>query len=490
MPLQTRIQLFTTQLLTSKERLEGLEASIIVNSSEKAIAEIVILAEGLNQTDQKDLERRYPKLRMLPCNERPDFALLVQTACDYGHPDAIKVISNSDIWLDLEHSDLASLLTAFRNNSNLVFTLTRRQDDHPEQLLSVDGVIPEFLSSDAWVFGESPRPFPCHGIYLGIQDMERLVNATLEMQGYAIANACSWLRAVHLETTTNNYHDYNQAWLEKTVQANPLLLASNLPEARVVLPPCHGHLDREPLNYEHFTPSWGEFIHRWILVDLLQASHADSRLSLLWLLALAYNHNRFLIAYVGQETDPAIIDLLDSFHILTGRSLCIKGFSIKSLMEQNPSRDRCWASSPAVIGPEMIKSHLPLICRSCKEQNPIKLSWLNLYQKNKTTLHDQLRVLKGIDPKGADILVRFSQDRPYRWLESVLVVCSEWIYANAARYIILLRSVLPVNPEIRRRVRNLDKRSKPPGYILEVKNKQSQQLLRKLKCWISRRKLS
>jgi hypothetical protein len=134
----------------------------------------------------------------------------------------------------------------------------------------------------------------------------------------------------------------------------------------------------------------------------------------------------------------------------------------------------------------MIKSHLPLICLSCKEQNPIKLSWLNLYQKNKTTLHDQLRVLQGIDPKGADKLARFSQDHPYRWLESVLVVCSEWIYANAARYVILLRSVLPVNPEIQRRIRNLDKRSKPPSYVLEIKNKQ-RQLLRKLKCWINRR---
>lgn len=487
MPHQTGIQIFTTQLLTSKERLERLEASIVANSSEKAINEIIVLAEGLNQIDHKNLESCYPKLRLLPCNERPDFATLIQTVYDNGNANAIKIICNSDIWLDLRQSDLGSLLSAFQANSNLVFTLTRRHDDHPEQLLSVDGMVPEFLSSDAWIFAELPRSFPCHGIYLGTQDMERLVNATLKTQGYILANACSWLRAIHLETTSNNYHDYNRAYLQKIARVNSLLSASSIHKARVVLPLCHGQLGDMPLrDYEQFTPSWEEFVNRLILTDLSQASYADTKFSLLWLLALAYNHNRFLIAYVSPKTDHEIIDLLDRFHLLTGRSLCIKGFSMELLMEQNSPRDRCWASSPAAIGPVMIKSNLPLICLTCNEQDPIKQSWLNYYQKNKTTLGDQLQILQRIDPKGANKLARLYQRYSYTSLQSDFALCSEWLYVNAARCTALLLSLLPLNPGMLRRVRDLAKRSKPPGYVLEIKNEPRVELLRKLMRWITK----
>ena len=487
MPQHTGIQIFTTQLLTSKERLEGLEASIVANSSEKAINEIIVLAEGLNQIDQKNLESRYPKLRLLPCNERPDFAILIQTVCDHGNANTIKIICNSDIWLDLSHSDLGSLLKAFQTNPNLVFTLTRRHDDHPEQLLSVDGISPEFLSSDAWIFAESPRSFPCNGIFLGTQDMERLVNATLKMQGYTLANACGWLRAIHLETSSNNYRDYNQDWLQQIVRINPLLSASSIHKARAVLPICHGHVGNMSLqDHEQFTPLWEEFVNRLILLDLSQASHIDTRLSLLWLLALAYNHNRYLIAYVSQKTDPVIIDLFDRFHLLTGRSLCIKGFSIELLMEQNSTSDRCWASSPAVIGPVMIKSNLPLICLTCREQSPIKKSWLNFYQRNKTSLRGQLQILQGFDPEGATKLADIYQSHSYISLQSDFAFCCEWLYVNFARCTALLFTLLPVNPGIRRCVRNLAKCSESPAYVLEIRNQSRMELLRKLMRWITK----
>lgn len=488
MALQPRIHLFTTQLVSSQERLEGLATSILANSSETAVELIFVLAEGLNPSLGKDLEARYPKLRLLPCTERPDFSILIQAAIDHGDPDAITIICNSDIWFDLQHSDPASVLRALHGNPCLVLTLTRRQDHQPEQLLSVDGILPEFLSSDAWIFAGIPRPFPCRGIYLGIQDMERLVHRTLQMEGYILANAGSWVRGIHLESSANNYSNYNHDWLQQTTFANPLLAASGLPPARLILPPCHGAF--APTDFaapERFTPLWDEFIQRWILVDLSQASSAECKLSVLWLLFLVVNHNRYLMAYIDDLTDPDIVQLLDRCHRLTGRSLCLRGFAMNQLLQDPPAGDLCWVSSPAVIGPELLHHHLPVICLSSKSPRPIKRSWLRYYHNPKGLLV-QLQALEPIDPAGVKELALSFNRHINNILPNFLAATLERCSATAAYWMALLRKSPHADSELQERRRSIANLSKRPGYILHLKNDPGPQLLTMLKRWMRRLK--
>lgn len=443
MVLQARISLLTTQLLDSEERMVGLEAFITANSAEDAIKQVFVLAEKLTPDFQRQLECRHPKLRLLPCAERPDFADLVQAAIDYCDPEEITIIVNSNIWFDLQRSDFTSLLAVLQRFRGVAFTLTRRQEDDPERLLSVDGLLPEFLSSDAWIFAGLPHPFPYRGIYLGMQDMEQLVIEGLLLAGYRLANAGCWLRAIRLEASSNDYSHYNIDWLQQTILANPLLAASGIPPARVVLPPAYGEYNPKHLFCpDRFTRPWDEFRKLWILLDLRQSTYADCRVSLLWLLFLARSHDRHLIACVDEGTDLAIVQLLDRFHGLSGRSLCMRDLAIERLKEQDIPGDLCWVSSPAVIGPELLSRPLPMVCLNCCELRPIKGSWL--YYLNLRSLYEQIKSMQLIDP--ASVAELASPDR-ITWLNVQLITCTyrsetflpgflahsdEWISTTAA----------------------------------------------------------
>jgi hypothetical protein len=484
MDAQPSIQLLTTQLVSSQARLEGLIKTIRANSNEKNIEKIFVLAEGLDPNVKTKLESSYPKLRLLPCNERPDFSTLIQAAIDHGNPDAITIICNSDIWFDLERSDTFSLARAFEENSDLAFTLTRRQDHQPEQLLSVDGVLPEFLSSDAWIFSGLPRTFPCSGICLGIQDMERLVNATLQLEGYALANAGCWLRGMHMETSANSYKSYNHDWLQKTVLANPVLARHGLPEAKLILPPCHGHLSMwDRIDQNRFTPLWTDFTQHWILADLCQASFAESEYALLWLLFLTINQKRYLMAYVDEKTDAEIIRLLDRCHRLTGRSLCIQGYSMDTLMREPPPGDLCWVSSPDVIGPELLKHSVPIICVSCTGRRPIKPSWISHFH-NSDGLRDQLQDLHPIDPEGVARLGRICTECTDNTLQHWFTAFREYSSIIRAYAIALLIRSLEAQQGKLSKYKRLSSLSHRPGYILQLKGELEPFFLLVLKRWM------
>lgn len=480
MALQPHIQLFTTQLLNSEQQLEGLEAWIVANSSEVAIDQLFVLAEPLDPDRQRKLEEQYPKLHFCPCSQQPDFADLVQAAIEHGKSDAITIICNSDIWLDLKHSDLGSLLATLERYPSLCLSLTRRERNQPDRLISGDGVLPDFDRSDAWIFAGLPRPFSFRGIYLEVADRERLIHATLQLQGYRIANACNWLRAIQLESSANNKDVSTPDWLEQTVLANPPLSILGEPQHQLILPPCYGPLHPNTLlNFDQFTPLHQAFSHRWILIDLRQASYADCQLSLLWLLHLSRHQNRYLIACIDRETDPAIVELLDRYHHLTGRSLCIEGFGLDELIELGCPWDLCWVSSPAVIGPELLKNPLPLVCLSCREARPIKSSWL--LQHTLRQLVDQLQSLQPIDPAGVSQLARPESVtcfqiqlitctyRAEKFLQAFLSHSEDWISTTAAYGLAVLHSFLDVEPGLATRHQLLAALSQRNGFFLQLK---------------------
>lgn len=425
------LRLFTTQLLNTPERLAGLEAFIRRNAAEAAIERLVILAEQLHPQDQGRLEALSPKLLLLPWPERPEFADLVEVARRHASPEGLTVITNSDIWFDLGGSDLASLLAAFAAfGGGLAFTCTRRDDAQPDRYLTVDGLLPELASADAWIVQGVPRPFPLRRVFLGSQDLERLVNEGLVLAGYRLANACSWLRAIHLEQSANDYHQFNLNQLSAATLANPLVAASGIPECRVVLPLAHGPFRGQPIHPERFVLRWEQVRRRWMVLDLAGASASDCTPALLWLLFLAKTHDRHLLCCVDEATDPALVELLDRFHGLTGRSLCLRGFPLEALLEQASAEaaggDLCWVASPAGIGPQLLAQPMPIFCLRAAELRPIKGSWLFHYSP--ASLCEQIQALNMVPPlQVAELLASHS----IHWFHIQLLSCTykaeEWL---------------------------------------------------------------
>jgi hypothetical protein len=481
MALLPQIQLLTPLPGASQKDLDRLEAWISANSSEAAIQQLFILVDSLDPDIQRELEQRYSKLRFIPSHQRPDFADLVQTAIDHGMPDRITIICDSNIWLDLQHSDLVSLLSTLERYPCLCFSLTRRQSSQPNRLFSTNGMLPDFYSSDAWIFAGLPQHFSIRGIYLEDEDRERLIHASLQLEGYRIANACNWLRGCELESSTKVVR---MPKAELAVHSPPIDSPFTIlgePQCQMILPPCHGALDpKTPLSLEKLNVPGDTFSRRWILVDLRHSSHGDCQLSLLWLLFLSLNQNRCLAAYISMETDPAIVEVLDHFHQLTGRSLCIEGFGIDALMEHGVTGDVCWVSSPAVIGPELLRDPLPLVCLSCEEESPIKSSWLD--QHNLRKLFDQLRSLEPIDAPGTRRLTQPESITSFQiqlmtctyraegFVQTFLAHSSDWISTTAAYGLSVLHTFFDVERGLVPRRKLLAALRQRKGFFLELKN--------------------
>ena len=477
------IQLVTTQLLNSPERIAALEAFLEANSAEPLIRRIVVLAEQLDPALEPALQQRFSKLILCAWCERPDLNALVDAAREHGDPGAITAICNADIWFDLQHSDPTSLRRALLEQPQLAFSLTRRHDGDPERLLSVDGVLPEFASSDAWLFSGCPRPFPLAGVLLGSQDVERLVNAGLQQAGYRLANACSWVRAIHLEQSPNNYSAFNLDQLYQTTLGNPALAAAGIPPALVVLPPALGtYASGLRLHPDRFTETWEAFAQRWILVDLRGSLLAACQSAVLWLLFLVRSHQRTLIAAVDRDTDPALVELLDHFNTSTGLALCLQGVGFDRLAQQGFLGDGLWLSSPAALGPNLLidAPARPMVLLNVEEPRPIKGSWLAHYSLN--SVREQLQAMALVEPTAA---VQTACSASLNWQHVQLVSCTTkadafvsgflkhsagWITTSAAYGHGLLHTFCDVQPTAAQRQLLLHALRQRPGWLLEFKD--------------------
>jgi len=481
MEARPTIQLITTQLLNSPERLRGLETFLEANSAEPLIRRIVVLAEQLDAEIAQSLQERYPRLQLVAWHERPDFQALIAAARLHGLERVITVVCNADLWLDLQHSDVVSLGSALQQHPQLAFSLTRRQDDDPQRLLSVDGVLPELASSDAWLFSGLPHPFPLKGVFLGTQDVERLVHAGLLQTGYRLANACHWLRAIHLEASVNDYQTFNLDLLYQATLANPALARVGIPPSLAVVPPGLGPYGPEAALYlDRFTQVWEAWAERWILVDLCGATAQECLSAVLWLLFLARSYDRTLIAHVDRSTDPQLLQVLDRFHAATGRALCCRGLGLERLRRQGFQREGLWLSSPAVLGPQLLLDgpHRPMVVLNCREPHPIKGSWL--YHYNLSSVGEQLQAMAIAD---ATAVVRLIDPASVSWWEVQLITCtyradadlpdflehsSPWISTTAAYGHRVLHAFCDVQPSPMQRQQLLAALERRPGWLLEL----------------------
>ena len=232
---------------------------------------------------------------------------------------------------------------------------------------------------------------------------------------------------------------------------------------------------------EHVLPPPPEdiFFGKSIIVSLCNETNADSRLSLLWLLFLSGEGNRYLIACIDRGTDPDILQLLYKFHQLSGRCFCIRGFSMEQLIAQSPPEDCCWVSSPSVIGPELLKRPISLICLSCRDQKPIKSSWLARY--NLAQLVEHLQKIPCIDPNGASKLARPESIESiqiqlltctYRandFLPDFLAHSADWISTTALHGLGVVHTFLDMEPELATRRQILATLSRRKGFFLQLK---------------------
>ena len=252
--------------------------------------------------------------------------------------------------------------------------------------------------------------------------------------------------------------------MERTVVADPLLAFIGLPSTELIPP-----TPPEDISYS-----------KSIIVDLCHTTYADSQLSLLWLLFLSREGSRYLIAYIDSETDPDIVQLLGQFYQLTARCFCIKGFSLEQLITKSLPEDCCWVSSPSVIGHALLKRPIPLICLSCRDQKPIKGSWLDQYSPGEFFEHLRL-TLQCIDPNAASKLARPESIESihiqlltctYRakdFLPSFLAHSAEWISTTAVHGLEVLHTFLDMEPELATRHQLLATLSQRKGFFLELK---------------------
>lgn len=244
--------------------------------------------------------------------------------------------------------------------------------------------------------------------------------------------------------------------------ADPLIALIGAPDPKHILPP-----PPEDTSYGNS-----------IIVDLCHTNFTDSQLSLLWLLFLSHEGSRYLIAYIDRDTDPNIVQLLYQFHQLSGRCFCIRGFGLEELIAQNSQEDRCWVSSPSVIGPELLKRPIPLICLSCRDQKPIKSSWLARY--NLAQLFEHLLTLPCIEHNGASQLARPESIqsiqiqlltctyRAKEFLTDFLAHSADWISTTALHGLEVVHTFLDVEPEFATRRQLLATLSQRKGFVLQL----------------------
>ncbi|MEB3235261.1 MAG: hypothetical protein VKM98_07525, partial [Cyanobacteriota bacterium] len=477
------LQLVTTQLLNTPERLAGLESFLEANCAEPLISRIVVLAEQLDSSLLQPLQQRFPKLMLLPWPDRPDLKVLVEAVREHGDPEAITAVCNADVWFDLQHSDFPSLRWALQEHPQLAFSLTRRQDGDADRLLSVDGVLPELASSDGWLFAGLPRSFPLDRVVLGSQDVERLVHEGLQQAGYRLANACHWLRAIHLEQSANDYAAFNLDQLYQATLANPPLAAAGIPPALVVLPPALGAYEPErKLHPDRFTCTWEAFAAGWILVDLRGAGLDGYLSAVLWLLFLARSYQRTLIAAVDGATDPQLVDLLDGFHASTGLALCLRGVGWDQLEAQGLPRDGVWLSSPAALGPNLLLEQppRPMVVLNMQEPQPIKGSWLAHYSLS--SVREQVQAMALVETTA---VAQLACSASLSWQHVQLLTCttkadtfvpgflehsSTWIPTTAAYGHGVLHVFCDVQPSATQRRLLLKALRQRPGWLLELQS--------------------
>ena len=360
------ITLITTQLVKSRESLNTLELFISKNLLESEIvSSIHVLAEEISAEEAKNLTEKYENLAVKIVRSRPSFRHLIEYALESNIHSELIAFTNADIYFCAEPSDVNILLSLTKKCPELGFTLTRRDDKNIDRLLSIDYPVPEFLSSDAWIF--STRKFKEKQInttgfestYLGMLNLENTVNTLFRTAGYQLCNSANIIKAIHLERSTNEYSDF---------QGNDVLKMASSSQAATINAYLSNSILPIPKNVslENFIPSKYVAEHikaasRFIYCDLPSKYNDVAMASLAALTSISQKYN-LMIYFASQNNNSKEIDsVMSELSSLFPNLITINANNVKAvILSKRRQSSFVTVSHPGVINEQIIELAVPI----------------------------------------------------------------------------------------------------------------------------------
>ena len=363
------ITLITTQLISSKSALELLETFASKNLQESDLVSCIhILAEGISDKDADYLRQRHANLHVVKVDSRPSFKDLIEYAVRQEIKSEFLAFTNADIFWCADKKSASILSDLTHKFPQLAFTLTRRDDKDINRLLSVNYPLPEFLSSDAWIFGV--KEFKARHInlsnfstvYLGKMNLENVVNTCFSSDGFQFCNAGNIVKAIHLDKSVNDYGEFEPVDILKMVGGSSVA-AVNAFSLNSILPIS------VDVSLQYFNPSEYKIEHiktsgQYIYCDLPSEFSDNLWASLLALISISKKYK--LIVYLVLESNASaelnlVVSQLSSLFPLM---VSINSDKTEEVIRNKLSDQFIVVSHPGVITSEIINFKAPIFVLS------------------------------------------------------------------------------------------------------------------------------
>jgi len=320
------ITLITTHLIKDQNSIDNIEDFIVKNLRKgNIVSSIHLLAEQINQRDLKMLTEKHKRLTITRIHKRPSLEdmMIYSKTTDIGTD--FLAFCNADIHFYSSEENFRKLSKLSKIHPSIIYTLTRRQDDNFQRIISTNYPVPEFNSSDAWLantkhFQEMHLDTSFFSnIQLGKLNLENLVRIGFEANRCHLANACNLIEARHLEQTDNNYHgEFNENeyfhmggnFLETQRQVKGYEVYSILPI------PENFRLEKTmPISWNS---SWNTCSKEYIFCDLPAKVNSHLLASLSSLLSISHTFKR-VVYFSYQDASKVreskdLIDRISQFH--------------------------------------------------------------------------------------------------------------------------------------------------------------------------------
>ena len=359
------ITLITTQLIASRESLESLESFISKNILESnVVSSIHILAEDISAEAAKYLIEKYEGLIIKPIQFRPTFGQLIEYALENKIRSELIAFTNADIYFSAEQNDIKTLLNLTKKCSQLGFTLTRRDDNNIDQLLSVDYPVPELLSSDAWIFSvkefkdKKIKTTGFESIFLGQMNLENIINTCFHVAGFQLCNAANIIKAIHLDVSDNDYRRFDgksvidMAKNSQAATVNAYISNSILPIPRDV---CQ----------ENFIPSKYTAVpiktsSQYIYCDLPTKNSNVLVSSLASLTSISNKYNLIVYLVSHENSTHELSSMVAQLTTLFPNIIRINADNTRTVIQRKRNDSFIVVSHPGVINEKIISARKPI----------------------------------------------------------------------------------------------------------------------------------
>lgn len=370
------ITLITTQLIDSQHALDSLEIFVSKNLWESGIVSCIhVLAEGTCSKDVDYLRQKYADLSIVQVDSRPSFKEMIEYSVRQEIKTEFLAFTNADIFLCADKKSASILSDLTHKFPQLAFTLTRRDDKDINRLLSVNYPLPEFLSSDAWIFGT--KEFNKRNInlsnfstvYLGKMNLENIVNTCFTSDGFQLCNAGNIIKAIHLDKSVNDYAEFEPVDILKMVGSSSVA-AVNAFSLNSILP-ISGDVSLQYFNPSEYNVEHIKTSEQYIYCDLPSEFSDNLWASLLALISISKKYK--LIVYLVLERNASselnlVVSQLSSLFPLI---VSINSDKTREVIRNKLSDQFIVVSNPGVITCEIINFKAPIFVLSINQKQRV-----------------------------------------------------------------------------------------------------------------------